>query len=211
MRVAAPWACRHGSSRDRSRRPPGTGAPAPCATPSATGSTSCCSTRRRRRRRRSSAATAGRWRASTTATTAACRRMGEGAAWARRALAAAGVPDDFRLLLLTQPRWLGTGVQSGQLLAGVRGRGARRRDRRGQQHLRRPPQLSLRQARLRADRTRRRRDRRDKVFHVSPFQPVAGRYAFSFDIRAATPSPSASPMQRRRGPRRDARRPAADR
>ena len=49
---------------------------------------------------------------------------GEGAAWARRASAERGVPEDCRLLLLTQPRWLGDGVQSGQLL--VRDEAARR-------------------------------------------------------------------------------------
>lgn len=37
------------------------------------------------------------------------RGRGEGAAWARRAFETAGLAPGFRLLLLTQPRWLGLG------------------------------------------------------------------------------------------------------
>ena len=107
---------------------------------------------------------------------------GEGAPWARRAFAAAGVPDDCRLLLLTQPRWLGTvfnpvsfwfAMKGEALLAVV----AEVNNTYGDRHsyLCALPDLApigpgdVVTAR--------------KVFHVSPFQPVAGRYAFSFDIR----------------------------
>ena len=107
---------------------------------------------------------------------------GEGAPWARRAFAAAGVPDDCRLLLLTQPRWLGTvfnpvsfwfAMKGDALLAVV----AEVNNTYGDRHsyLCALPDLApigpgdVVTAR--------------KVFHVSPFQPVAGRYAFSFDIR----------------------------
>ena len=124
----------------------------------------------------------GRWPASTTATMAARRRRrgrGLGATGSCRGGRSRGLPApaaDAAALVRH-------GVQPGELLARVPRRGAGRGDRRGQQHLWRPPQLSLRQARVRADRTRRRRHGLARSFTSRRSRTIAGRYAFSFDIR----------------------------
>lgn len=106
---------------------------------------------------------------------------GEGAPWARRALAAAGVPDRCRLLLLTQPRWFGMvfnpvsfwlALDGAALVAVI----AEVNNTYGDRHsyMCAKPDLSpIRPGDVLTAR---------KVFHVSPFQPVAGRYAFSFDL-----------------------------
>lgn len=108
---------------------------------------------------------------------------GAGAAWARRALAAAGAPDGLRLLLLTQPRWFGTVFNPVSFWLGFRGDAlvavvAEVNNTYGDRHsylCARPdfgtigPEESL---------------GAQKVFHVSPFQEVAGRYVFNFDVGA---------------------------
>lgn len=109
------------------------------------------------------------------------RGDGEGAAWARRALSAAGVPAGCRLLLLTQPRWLGIVFNpvsfwlayDGPALVAVI---AEVNNTYGDRHsyLCAHPDLAPIAA---GDVITAR-----KVFHVSPFLPVAGTYAFSFDI-----------------------------
>ncbi len=107
---------------------------------------------------------------------------GEGAAWARRALAVHGLSRDVRLLLLTQPRWLGQvfnpvsfwlAYDGDRLVAAI----AEVNNTYGDRHsylCAKPGFAAIEPGDVLAA---------DKVFHVSPFQPVAGRYAFSFDIR----------------------------
>lgn len=107
---------------------------------------------------------------------------GEGAPWARRALATSGVADDCRLLLLTQPRWLGTVFNPVSFWLAMRGEAllaviAEVNNTYGDRHsylCARPDLAPIAPGDVVTAR---------KVFHVSPFQPVAGRYAFSFDIR----------------------------
>lgn len=113
------------------------------------------------------------------------RGQGEGAAWARRAFAAAGLPSGFRLMLLTQPRWFGTvfnpvsfwlAYSDGALAAVI----AEVNNTCGDRHsylCARPGFAPIRSGDVMKAR---------KVFHVSPFQDIAGRYAFSFDIREET-------------------------
>ncbi len=110
------------------------------------------------------------------------RGAGEAAAWSRRALAAAGAPAPDRLLLLTQPRWFGTvfnpvsfwlAFTDGALRAVI----AEVNNTFGDRHcyfcaLPGFAPIGPRDT-LRAR----------KVFHVSPFQKVAGDYSFRFDIR----------------------------
>ncbi len=107
---------------------------------------------------------------------------GEGAPWARRAFAAAGLGDGFRLLLLTQPRWFGTvfnpvsfwlAVDGDALVAVI----AEVNNTFGDRHsylCAKPGFAPIRPGEVMTA---------SKVFHVSPFQDVAGRYAFSFDLR----------------------------
>lgn len=109
---------------------------------------------------------------------------GEGAPWARRALAAAGAPERCRLLLLTQPRWLGTvfnpvsfwlAFDGPALIAVI----AEVNNTYGDRHnylCAKPGLAPIGPGDVVTAR---------KVFHVSPFQPVAGRYAFSFDVSEA--------------------------
>jgi DUF1365 family protein len=111
------------------------------------------------------------------------RGAGEGAPWARRALAAAGAPPIDRILLLTQPRWFGTifnpvsfwlayeGDDLRAVIAEVNNTFGGRHS-----YLCARPDFAPIGAR---DRILAR-----KVFHVSPFQDVTGDYAFTFDIRA---------------------------
>ena len=111
--------------------------------------------------------------------------QGEGGAWARRVLAAHGLSGDLRLLLLTQPRWLGwvfnpvsfwLAFRGERLIAAI----AEVNNTYGDRHsyLCANPDfapIGPNDALM-----------ADKVFHVSPFQPVAGHHAFSFDIRPGT-------------------------
>lgn len=109
---------------------------------------------------------------------------GEGAPWARRALSAAGVPDRCRLLLLTQPRWFGAvfnpvsfwlALDGPALVAAI----AEVNNTYGDRHsylCAKAYLAPIRPGDVIAAR---------KVFHVSPFQPVAGLYAFSFDVTDA--------------------------
>jgi DUF1365 family protein len=106
---------------------------------------------------------------------------GEGAAWARRALAAAGLAEGYHLSLLTQPRWLGTvfnpvsfwlAFRDAALVAVI----AEVNNTYGDRHsylCARPGFAPIAAGDVVTS---------EKVFHVSPFQPVAGRYAFGFDI-----------------------------
>ena len=140
------------------------------------------------------------------------RGRGEGAAWARRAFETAGLAPGFRLLLLTQPRWFGvvfnpvsfwfafsepaarsdagsgTGPDSGPDFGPDSGRAsgpalvaviAEVNNTYGDRHgylCAKPGFVPIGPG----DVTRAR-----KVFHVSPFQDVAGEYSFRFDIREA--------------------------
>ncbi|MGV6848647.1 MAG: DUF1365 domain-containing protein, partial [Marinibacterium sp.] len=110
--------------------------------------------------------------------------QGRGAAWLREVLAARGLPQPAQILLLTQPRVLGHVFNpvsfwlchdaGGALFAVM----AEVSNTFGDRHsyLCHKPDLSAITAsdRLCAG----------KIFHVSPFQPVAGGYVFNFDIRA---------------------------
>lgn len=110
------------------------------------------------------------------------RGRGEGPAWARRAFEEAGLDPGFRLLLLTQPRWLGLVFNpvsfwfalAGPALVAVI---VEVNNTFGDRH----SYLCIKPgldpiAPGDVIKTR-------KVFHVSPFQDIAGNYAFSFDIR----------------------------
>jgi DUF1365 family protein len=106
---------------------------------------------------------------------------GEGAAWARRVLAGAGLPETIRLLLLTQPRWFGTvfnpvsfwlAFEREALVAVITEVNNTYGDRHS--YLCAKPAFSPIEPGDVIGAT--------KVFHVSPFQDIAGRYAFSFDI-----------------------------
>lgn len=113
------------------------------------------------------------------------RGAGEGAPWARRMLAEAGLQmqPDMVLALLTQPRFLGYWfapvsfwmvLRGNDLLAAI----AEVNNTFGQRHsyLCHAPGFAPLAA---ADRTG-----ADKVFHVSPFQDVAGTYDFAFALSA---------------------------
>lgn len=110
------------------------------------------------------------------------RGEGEGAAWARRAFEAAGLPPGFRLLLLTQPRWFGVVFNPVSFWFAFRGRAlvaaiSEVNNTYGDRHgylCAKPDFAPI----VRGDVMTAR-----KVFHVSPFQDVAGRYAFSFELR----------------------------
>jgi DUF1365 family protein len=108
--------------------------------------------------------------------------QGRGAPWAREVLAAHNLPSD-RLLLLAQPRLLGHVFnpvsfwlaydQLGHLRAVI----AEVSNTYGDRH----SYLCHREDR--APITREDTITAQKIFHVSPFQPVEGTYAFRFDIR----------------------------
>jgi uncharacterized protein len=108
--------------------------------------------------------------------------QGQGALWAREVLAAHGLSAD-RLLLLAQPRLLGHVFnpvsfwlaydQLGHLRAVI----AEVSNTYGDRH----SYLCHREDR--APITREDTITAQKIFHVSPFQPVEGTYAFRFDIR----------------------------
>ena len=109
---------------------------------------------------------------------------GEGPAWARRVLAAHGLSGGYRLLLLTQPRWLGRvfnpvsfwlAFADERLVAAI----SEVNNTYGDRHsylCAKPDFAPIAPGDVLVA---------DKVFHVSPFQPVAGHYAFSFDIQAS--------------------------
>ena len=111
--------------------------------------------------------------------------QGRGAAWVREVLAAWQVPSDGRVLLLTQPRLLGHVFnpvsfwlihdRAGALIAVI----SEVTNTFGDRH-----------SYLACHPDRRPITREDtlvaqKIFHVSPFQPIAGEYRFRFDIGAA--------------------------
>ena len=106
---------------------------------------------------------------------------GEGAPWARRALAAAGVPDRCRLLLLTQPRWFGLvfnpvsfwlALDGPALVAVI----AEVNNTYGDRHSYLCAKPGLGPIAPGDVLTAR------KVLHVSPFRDIAGHYAFSFAL-----------------------------
>lgn len=109
---------------------------------------------------------------------------GEGAAWLHRVLADHGLPPAGRVLLLTQPRILGHVFNPVSFWLCLDAEGALRvvvaevTNTFGDRHsylCHRPDLEPIRpDDRLHAQ----------KVFHVSPFQPIAGEYVFRFDIRA---------------------------
>ncbi|MFN4202277.1 MAG: DUF1365 domain-containing protein [Tabrizicola sp.] len=108
--------------------------------------------------------------------------QGSGAAWAREVLTRSGLAHD-RILLLAQPRLLGHVFNPvafwlaydhlGHLRAVI----AEVTNTYGDRH----SYLCHREDR--APITREDTIRAQKIFHVSPFQPVAGTYRFRFDIR----------------------------
>ena len=111
------------------------------------------------------------------------RGKGEGAPWARRVLAEHGLPDTVTLRLLTQPRWFGfvfnpvsfwLAFRDDALVAAI----AEVNNTYGDRHCyfcARPDLAPIGPGDVVTA---------TKVFHVSPFQDVAGSYAFSFDVRA---------------------------
>jgi uncharacterized protein len=108
--------------------------------------------------------------------------QGSGAPWAREVLACHNLPAD-RLLLLAQPRLLGHVFNPVSFwlaydpLGHLRTVIAEVTNTYGDRH----SYLCHREDR--APITREDTIQAQKVFHVSPFQPVAGTYAFRFDIR----------------------------
>lgn len=110
------------------------------------------------------------------------RGDGAGAPWARRVLAEHGLPSDgLRLDLLTQPRCLGYGFNpvsfwlawhGSDLVAVIAEVGNTFGDRHSYLCARPGFAPIGREDRLQAE----------KVFHVSPFQAIAGGYTFTFDI-----------------------------
>ncbi|MFC2967601.1 DUF1365 domain-containing protein [Acidimangrovimonas pyrenivorans] len=112
------------------------------------------------------------------------RGAGRGAAWARQVLAGAGAPRGLALRLLTQPRFLGLwftpvsfwlAFDGGALVAVI----AEVNNTFGERHsyLCAHPGFAPITAR---DRLQAR-----KVFHVSPFQDLAGAYSFTFEVTPA--------------------------
>jgi hypothetical protein len=108
--------------------------------------------------------------------------QGQGAPWAREVLAAHNLPAD-RLLLLAQPRLLGHVFNPVSFwlaydrLGHLRAVIAEVSNTYGDRH----SYLCHREDR--APITREDTITAQKIFHVSPFQPVEGTYAFRFDIR----------------------------
>ena len=107
---------------------------------------------------------------------------GRGAPWAREVLAAHALPTD-RVLLLAQPRLLGHVFNPVAFwlaydhVGNLRGVIAEVTNTYGDRHsylCHRPDRAPI---------TREDTITAQKIFHVSPFQPVEGRYDFRFDIR----------------------------
>lgn len=110
------------------------------------------------------------------------RGAGQGSRWARDVLGRAGLPDGYRLSLLTQPRWFGTvfnpvsfwlAFRDGELVAAIAEVNNTYGDRHNYLCVKRDFSPIAPGEVIRAT----------KVFHVSPFQDVSGSYAFTFDIR----------------------------
>jgi DUF1365 family protein len=109
--------------------------------------------------------------------------QGRGTAWVREVLAEHGLSGDHRILLLAQPRVMGHVFNPvsfwlcydhlGHLRAAI----AEVTNTYGDRH----SYLCHREDR--APITREDTIRARKIFHVSPFQPVEGAYAFRFDLR----------------------------
>ncbi|WP_229738004.1 DUF1365 domain-containing protein [Sinisalibacter lacisalsi] len=111
------------------------------------------------------------------------REAGEGAAWARRVFAAQGVAlgAEARVLLLTQPRFLGYWFNPVSFWLAMEGDDLRAviaevNNPFGDRHSYFCANPDL--APITAGDT----ITSDKVFHVSPFQRIAGKYRFRFDI-----------------------------
>jgi len=112
------------------------------------------------------------------------RDAGEGAAWARRVLADHGLaPDaDVRILLLTQPRFLGYWFNPVSFWLAMEGDDLRAviaevNNPFGDRHSYLCANPGF------APITARDTITAEKVFHVSPFQRISGEYRFRFDIR----------------------------
>ena len=110
--------------------------------------------------------------------------QGRGSVWVREVLAAHGVGGDHRILLLAQPRVFGHVFNPVSFwlcydhLGNLRVAIAEVSNTYGDRH----SYLCHREDR--APITREDTILAQKIFHVSPFQPVAGSYAFRFDIRS---------------------------
>jgi len=110
--------------------------------------------------------------------------QGRGVAWVREVLATHGVPGAERVLLLAQPRVLGHVFNPVSFWLCHDGTGAMRcviaevSNTYGDRH----SYLCVRADH--APITREDTIVAQKIFHVSPFQPVEGGYSFRFDIRA---------------------------
>ena len=110
--------------------------------------------------------------------------QGRGSVWVREVLAAHGVGGDHRILLLAQPRVFGHVFNPVSFwlcydhLGNLRTAIAEVSNTYGDRH----SYLCHREDR--APITREDTILAQKIFHVSPFQPVAGSYAFRFDIRS---------------------------
>lgn len=110
-------------------------------------------------------------------------RQGRGVLWCREILAEHGLPQPERITLLTQPRVLGHVFNPVSFWLCWSGEGlqvvvAEVNNTYGERHSYLCHRDDL--APMQADETVTAR----KVFYVSPFQPVAGQYAFRFDITA---------------------------
>ncbi|MEC3859738.1 DUF1365 domain-containing protein [Mesobacterium sp. TK19101] len=110
-------------------------------------------------------------------------KQGRGAAWAREVLAAHQVRAEGKLLLLTQPRIMGhvfnpvsfwLAHDSGGAMTAVIAEVSNTYGDRHSYLCTKPDGAPI----AASDRIQ-----AQKVFHVSPFQPIAGRYEFRFDIR----------------------------
>lgn len=110
-------------------------------------------------------------------------KQGRGVAWVREVLAAQGLPAADRIELLAQPRLLGHVFNPVSFwlchdATGLRVVIAEVSNTFGQRHCYLCHRDDL------APITRQDILTAQKIFHVSPFQPVAGSYTFRFDIRA---------------------------
>ncbi|MGB8812595.1 MAG: DUF1365 domain-containing protein [Paracoccaceae bacterium] len=109
--------------------------------------------------------------------------LGRGVAWVREVLAAHGLPGAERIELLAQPRVLGHVFNPVSFwlchdTKGLRVVLAEVSNTFGDRHSYLCHRADL------APITREDTLRATKIFHVSPFQPIEGSYAFRFDIRA---------------------------
>ena len=111
-------------------------------------------------------------------------KQGRGAAWVRDVLAAHDVPQPGRIMLLAQPRVLGhvfnpvsfwLAHDDGGVLRAVSAEVSNTFGDRHSYLCAHPDQRPI---------TREDTLSAQKIFHVSPFQPIEGGYSFRFDIRA---------------------------